>query len=447
MAVSKKTGRKSTAANDFLIPAPPGPPLANDVGTDRPFDNGSAVVDFSPVDLAVSYKVYAASAGQTTVTNTGESSPIIVTGLKSNISYTFTVTGFNDQGLEGAPSDPSTPTLITTVPATPAAPTASSPNANQDVVEWLAPNNGGKTITGYIWTASDGKTNLTGGNPGGGSTPNLSVTVNQEAASAQTYTVYAINANGNSSVSPASNSITTTFSFAPFGAFGFSPFGFSPFGFSPFGFSPFMAFGFSPFGFSPFMAFGFSPFGFAPFMAFGFSPFGFSPFMCIAAKTKISTVNDDGDVVLVAAEDIRIGDKVLCPIWSEFSSEDSELLSVEGPNRSYEQLTNLRTVIVPVKYLLSKVIKDTVIYNSDSSKHLSTVQPVLAKKQGSDIFGWELSGDIVPGDIIMEYNSSREEYEEVVIEDVQRINDVDETVYRITPEDFLPFLAGDIVAC
>jgi hypothetical protein len=182
-------------------------------------------------------------------------------------------------------------------------------------------------------------------------------------------------------------------------------------------------------------------------MAFGFSPFGFSPFMCIAAKTKISTVNDDGDVVLVAAEDIRIGDKVLCPIWSEFSSEDSELLSVEGPNRSYEQLTNLRTVIVPVKYLLSKVIKDTVIYNSDSSKHLSTVQPVLAKKQGSDIFGWELSGDIVPGDIIMEYNSSREEYEEVVIEDVQRINDVDETVYRITPEDFLPFLAGDIVAC
>jgi len=110
MAVSKKTGRKSLAANDFLIPLPPGPPTANDVGTNRPFDNGSAVVDFSPVDLAVSYKVYAASAGQTTVTTTGESSPIIITGLKSNISYTFTVTGFNDQGLEGVPSDPSTPT-------------------------------------------------------------------------------------------------------------------------------------------------------------------------------------------------------------------------------------------------------------------------------------------------------------------------------------------------
>jgi hypothetical protein len=78
---------------------------------------------------------------------------------------------------------------------------------------------------------------------------------------------------------------------------------------------------------------------------------------------------------------------------------------------------------------------------------LSTVQPVLAKKQGSDIFGWELSGDIVPGDIIMEYNSSIEEYEEVVIKDVQRINDVEETVYRITPERFLPFIAGDMVAC
>jgi hypothetical protein len=454
MAVSKRTGKKSLAANDFLIPSPPGPPTANDVGTNRPFDNGSAVVEFSPVDLAVSYKIYAASAGQTTVTSTGTSSPIIVTGLKSNTSYTFTAAGINDQGIEGEPSESSTPTLITTVPATPAAPTASSPNANQDVVSWLAPATGGKTITGYIWAASDGKTNLTGGNPGGGSTLSTSVTVNQEAATAQTYTVYAINANGNSLVSPASNSITTTFSFAPFGAFGFSPFGFSPFGFSPFGFSPFMAFGFSPFGFSPFMAFGFSPFGFAPFMAFGFSPFGFSPFMCIAAKTKIPTVNDNGDVVFVAAEDIKIGDKVICPIWSEFQSEDSELLSfdselmlLEGPKLSYEQITNLTTIIVPVKYLLSKVIKDTVVYNFDSNKHFSTVQPLLTKKQNSDVFSWILSGDIVPGDIVMEYNSSKEEYEEVVIKDVRRINDVEETVYRITPERFLPFIAGDIVAC
>jgi hypothetical protein len=445
MAVSKRTGRKSLAANDFLIPLPPGPPTANDVGTDRPFDNGSAVVEFSPVDLAVSYKIYAAATGQTTVTATGTSSPIIITGLKSNTLYTFTATGFNSSGVESAPSDPSTATLITSVPATPTAPTASSPNANQDVVEWLTPNNGGKTITGYIWTASDGKTNLTGGNPGGGSTANISVTVNQEAASAQTYTVYAINANGNSLASANSNSITTTFSFAPFGAFGFSPFGFSPFGFSPFGFSPFMAFGFSPFGFSPFMAFGFSPFGFAPFMAFGFSPFGFSPFMCVGAKTKISTIGENNDVIFIAAEDLKIGDKVISPVWSEF--ESGEFIDHEHDKISYEQMTNPGKKIVYVKDISSKVVTETIIFNSDSNKHFSTLQPILAKKHGSNIFAWETTRDIVAGDIVMQYNPFQDKYEEVVIENVQNLSNIEQTVYRITPDDYLTFIAGDIIAC
>ena len=428
MAVSKKTGKKSTAANDFLAPPPPGAPTANDVGTNRPFDNGAAVVDFSPVDLALSYKIYAAATGETTVTATGTSSPIIITGLKSNTLYTFTATGFNDQNIEGAPSDASTPTLITTVPATPAAPTASSPNANQDVVQWLAPNNGGKTITGYIWTASDGKTNLTGGTPGGGSTANLSVTVNQEAASSQTYTVYAINANGNSLASASSNSITTTFSFAPFGAFGFSPFGFSPFGFSPFGFSPFMAFGFSPF-----MAFGFSPFGFAP-----------NP-MCIGAKTKISTVNENGEIEFVAAEDLKIGDKVVSPVWSEYDS--GELIDHEHEKICYNEMTNLTKRVITIKDISSKIVNETLIFNNDANKHFSTIQPILAKKQNSDTFAWEITRDIVAGDTVMEYDAISDEYVEVVITSVHFINNVEETVYRITPDEYLTFIAGNIICC
>jgi hypothetical protein len=39
-----------------------------------------------------------------------------------------------------------------------------------------------------------------------------------------------------------------TFSFAPFGAFGFTPFGFTPFGFTPFGFTPVSSFSFITFG-------------------------------------------------------------------------------------------------------------------------------------------------------------------------------------------------------
>jgi hypothetical protein len=432
LAVSKRTGRKSIVANDFLIPLPPGPPVGNDVGTNRQFDNGAAVVEFSPVALAVSYKIYAAAPGQTTVTQTGTSSPIVVSGLKSNILYTFTVTGINDVGVESAPSDPSVPTLITSVPATPSAPSASSPNAGQDVVSWLAPNSGGKTITGYIWTASDGKTNLSGGNPGGGPTASTSVTVNQEQGTAQTYVVFASNANGDSQSSPSSNSITTTFSFAPFGAFGFSPF-------LAFAFSPFMAFGFSPFGafgFSPFMAFGFSPFG-----AFSFRP----PFTCIASNTKISTVDDSGNISFVSAKDLKIGDLIIAPVWSEYESGEFILPSYDKV--SYDKMTNLSYKVVPVKEIISKEVEETIIFNNNPEKHFSTMQPILAKKQGSELFAWETTKDIAIGDILMEYDVSTNEYKEVLVDDVQLVEGITERVYRITPEDYLTFIAGDIVCC
>ena len=206
-----------------------------------------------------------------------------------------------------------------------------------------------------------------------------------------------------------------------------------------------MAFGFSPFnafGFSPFMAFSFSPFSFFP--RFSFSPFGFAP-SCIGAKTKISTVGDNNDVIFIAAEDLKIGDKLICPIWEEFDCDD--YLDYQHEKVFYKQITDLGHKIAYVKDISSKVVTDTVIFNSDSNKHFSTVQPILAKKQGTETFAWELTGTIAAGDIVMEYNPFREEYEEVVIEDVQILNDIQETVYWITPDGDMTFIAGDIVAC
>lgn len=435
MAVSKKTGKKSLAANDFLIPLPPGPPTASDVGTNRPFDNGSAVVNFDePVTSppTISYKVYAAATGLDTVTATGTSSPIIVTGLKSNTLYTFTVTGFAEGGVESDPSDPSTPTLITTVPATPSAPSATSPNANEDVVSWSIPASGGKTISGYIWTASDGKTNLAGGNPGGGPTTSTSVTVSQEAGSSQTYTVYAINPNGNSATSPASSSITTTFSFAPFGAFGFSPFGFSPFGFSPFGFSPFQAFGFSPFGFSPFKAFGFSP----------FKAFGFSPFVCIAAETKIATISDSGALVWVKAKDVTVGTKVFTPTWDEFLGDD-----IENPYDSiieYSNLTNMRMESGEVVAIKKKVVEETVIFNNNIEKRFSLTQPVLVMRSGQDIHSWIFAGDVSEGDIVWEYDFESQAFNKTIIDQVSFISE-DEYVYAFDVEEIDTFIAGNVI--
>ena len=104
-------------------------------------------------------------------------------------------------------------------PFAPAAPTASSPNANQDNISWVAPNNGGSPITLYYWESNDGKS---------GNTASTSAVVSQEAGTSQTYRVRAENAVGLGEWSPYSSEITTTFSFAPFAAFGFSPFSFSP---------------------------------------------------------------------------------------------------------------------------------------------------------------------------------------------------------------------------
>jgi hypothetical protein len=85
-------------------------------------------------------------------------------------------------------------------------PTATA-GVNQDVVSWTAPASGGKVISLYRWTSSDGKT---------GTTASTSVTVAQEAGTAQTYQVRAENANGNGIYSAASNNVTTASPFFPF---------------------------------------------------------------------------------------------------------------------------------------------------------------------------------------------------------------------------------------
>jgi hypothetical protein len=212
---------------------------ATNIGTSRAFNNGAASVSFtsggsngSPI---TSFTVTSSPGGYTA---SGASSPLTVEGLQSNTAYTFTVTATNAVGTSNASSASSSITA-TTVPATPAAPTISSVSQTAtDIVTWVAPATGGSTITGYTWASSDGKTGSVNGST-------LSVNVPQEAGTAQTYTVYATNANGNSSTSAASTSFTS--------------FSFTPFGFTPFGFTPAPPFGFSPFSFSPDYPFGFSP--------------------------------------------------------------------------------------------------------------------------------------------------------------------------------------------
>ena len=228
MAANKRAGKKSLAQNDYLAPAAPLIGSGTDVGSGRAYNDGAVSVTFTHQgpNAATSYTV-TASTGQTA---TGSSSPLVVGGIGTGATPTFTVTATNAAGTSPA-SSASGAVTVTTVPAAPTSVTASSPGgANYDTVSWSAPANGGKAITNYYVVSSDGKT---------ANTASTSVNITQEQGTAQTYTVYADNANGRSTVSAPSNSVTT-FSFVPFSVFGFSPFG-------VFGFSPFSVFSFIPF--------------------------------------------------------------------------------------------------------------------------------------------------------------------------------------------------------
>lgn len=427
MASNKKAGKKSLAQNDFLAPAAPQNNGATDVGIGRAYGNGAAIVSFIPTgpNAATSYTVRAYNnSNQLLATTTGTSSPITVSGLMNDYYY-FTVSATNGYG-ESPESDPTPTLLVTTVPKKPEFTSATSPTAGVDRIEWSAPLNGSKTITNYHWASDDGKS---------GDTTNTYVEISQEQGTAQTYTVYATNENGNSVTSDPSASVTTTFSFVPFGAFGFSPFG--AFGFSPFGafgFSPFGAFGFSPFGFSPFGAFGFSP--------FGFSPFGFSPYAprCIAGDTKIATVGEDGEVVWVEAKHIKVGDKVFSPVWDEFDGTPSPYES----RIEYPSMTNMRVGIGEIEYILEKNVEESIIFNDDIEKHFSTTQPILARKQGG-VDAWEFTKDIAAGDIIWEYDFESGEYKETTILDANVIKTPND-VFQIGVKGIDTFIAGGVVS-
>ena len=150
--MTKRSGRKSQAANDFIEPLKPTITNAANV-TNRPYNNGAVDISFvmSPASpIATSYLVKTVvPEGQTPITGTGSSSPVTITGLLSNTSYKFTITASNAIG-NSPVSDESQSVLVTTVPQTPNAPTLSNNGAETNRVVWVAPaNNGGSEITNY----------------------------------------------------------------------------------------------------------------------------------------------------------------------------------------------------------------------------------------------------------------------------------------------------------
>lgn len=197
--------------NEYISITKPGVPtgiLATDVGTNRPYNNGAALVQFSPDtngDAASSYTVVSTPGG---ITSTGGSSPITVTGLQSGVSYTFKVFATNAAG-SSAESNASGSITATTVPQAPIIGTATDVGTSRAYnngaanVTFTSGATGGSAITSYTVTSN------TGGYTGSGASSPVTAT-GLQSNSSYTFTVTATNANGTSSSSSASNSITAT---------------------------------------------------------------------------------------------------------------------------------------------------------------------------------------------------------------------------------------------
>jgi hypothetical protein len=180
-------------------PSVPTSVSATDVGTARAFNNGAADVTWSapssngaPIS---SYTVLSSPGGYTATTS---STSVQVTGLQSDIAYTFTVTATNAVGTSDA-SSASASITATTVPQAPTIGTATAGNASATVA-YTAGATGGKAISTFTATSSPGSLTGTGTSP---------ITVSGLTnGTAYTFTVTATNANGTSSASAASNSVT-----------------------------------------------------------------------------------------------------------------------------------------------------------------------------------------------------------------------------------------------
>jgi hypothetical protein len=396
MASGKKAGRKSQASNDFLEPLAPESVSATNVPSGRAYNNGRADVTFSLPANSPAATSYTVTSSPGSYTASGASSPLSVTGLQSDTAYTFTVIATNSVGNSLASSASSSITA-TTVPNKPSAPSATAQgSAATDDVSWTAPATGGSAITSYDWESNDSKS---------GNTASTSVSVGQEAGSAQAYRVRANNANGSSEYSDYSTTLTS-------------------FSFTPFGFAPFGAFGFTPFGFTPF--------GFTPFGAFGFTPWRVGP--CVHEDTLIRVPGGT-----VAAKDIQIDDQMTTINIQELDLGDGDQTDSDWRSIAIPTVTSTGLVDVTVTAIVPSIVQEVIYFNGESNAKFSLNHPMFIKGDPFHVF--IEAGGVAIGDILIKVAADGS-----VVEVPVTSIDTDDTSHTVIsfscePQDW--FIAGD----
>ena len=189
------------------LPNAPTSVSASNVGTARAYNNGAATVSFTADTTYWPATSFTATSTPGSFTATGTSSPLTVTGLASATAYTFSVTGSN--GKNSAPSTSSSSITASTVPQVPGTPTATVTNTSTVSLAFTAGATGGSSITSYTATSSP-SVSLT---VTGTSSP-ISVSGVFNPATSYTFYLTAVNANGSSVTSSASNSVTPRTTYA-----------------------------------------------------------------------------------------------------------------------------------------------------------------------------------------------------------------------------------------
>lgn len=198
------------AALGGIAPDTPVSLSATDIGTNINYSNGTADISFTAGGGGPSTEFIVTPNPPTSPTTfTGTSSPIRVTGLTLGTTYSFTAQARN--GIGTSISSAATNTIVpTTVPQAPTIGTASNPanspyaSTGPASVTFTTGATGGKTIANYKWS-TDGVT-YTALSPAQTTSP-LSIP-GLTSGSSYTLRLKAVNANGDSVATSASNSVT-----------------------------------------------------------------------------------------------------------------------------------------------------------------------------------------------------------------------------------------------
>ena len=203
-AATKLKRGSSISRIDTKIKDIPNAPIVGTVtnsGTARAFNNGAMTVAYTSAATGGAGDIFTATSSPGGFTGTG-TSPITVTGLQSQTSYTFTVTAANSTGTSPA-STASSSVVATTVPQAPTIGTVTATNTTTVSAPFTAGATGGSAITSYTATSSPSVSLTTVG-----TTTPLTITGTFAVGQAYTFTITATNANGTSTSSSASNSLT-----------------------------------------------------------------------------------------------------------------------------------------------------------------------------------------------------------------------------------------------